>query len=229
MSGLRFCLLLGSLTALAGAVAAQTFDDSAVSKQPAIPTSGIKLETPAASAPVSDESLDQALQDEQAELKTRQKLIDSVFIPGGGTDILTRPTEDGSTRGGMAVVEVNDEGKSRRAEKIFLYYENYKLSGSMGGTVSCDARFIVLTNLDRKLTSLDVKLVWPGLTTALSFSNVMPNTPTYLDYTLLGNGCYKMDKMPNIVVNRCRVRGMNSADCADKIVWLSGATSGSAK
>ena len=91
----------------------------------------------------------------------------------------------------------------------------------MSNMAACDVRFIVLTNLDRKLVSLDVKLVWPGLTTALSFSNVEPNTPTYLDYTLMGNGCYNMDQMPNIVVNRCRVRGMNSAECADKIVWLS--------
>lgn len=228
MAGLRLYLLLGSLLVGAGAASAQTFGDSAADK-PVIPTSGIRVETPAAKAQISDEAVGQALQDEQDELKANQKLIDSVFLPGGGTDVLSRPTEDGSQRGGMAVVEVNDEGKSRRAEKIFLYYENFKLSGYMGGAVSCDARFIVLTNLDRKLTSLDIKLVWPGLTTALSFSNVMPNTPTYLDYTLLGNGCYNMDKMPNIVVNRCRVRGMNSADCADKIVWLSGANSGSAK
>ena len=169
---------------------------------------------------ISDEELSKALTEEKNALD-QEKLMDQVFLPGGGLDVLSRPTEDGSKRGGMAVVELNEEGRSRRAEKIFLYYDNFKMSSYLSNSAACDMRFIVLSNLDRKLVSLDVKLVWPGMTTALSFSNVEPNTPTYLTYTLMGNGCYNMDQMPNIVVNRCRVRGMNSAECADKIVWLS--------
>jgi len=61
------------------------------------------------------------------------------------------------------------------------------------------------------------------MTTTLSFANVAPNTPTAYNYTLMGDGCYTMDKMPNIIVNRCRVKGLSSAQCADKIVWLSDA------
>lgn len=169
---------------------------------------------------ISDEELSKALGDEKAALN-QEEMLEQVFIPGGGLDIGERPTEDGSKRGDLSVVEINEDGYSRRAEKIFLYYDNFRISSYLSNSATCDMRFIVLTNLDRKLVSLDVKLVWPGMTTALSFSNVEPNTPTYLTYTLMGNGCYNMDQMPNIVVNRCRVRGMNSAECADKIVWLS--------
>ena len=118
------------------------------------------------------------------------------------------------------MVEVNDKGESRRAEKIFIYAENFKISNFLKNTVSCDIRFVVLANLDNKITQLDFKLVWPEMTTTLSFSNIMPNKPTYVDYTLLGDGCYSMDKMPNIVVNRCRVKGMSAVDCANSIVWL---------
>lgn len=213
----RLWLIAGSLLLGSGIASAQSFSDEAPA---AAPVSGIQLE---ASVPaVSDVEISKALQDEKQELqKLQEKLLDEVFIPGGGLDALERPTTDGSKRGGMAVIEVNEDGRSRRAEKIFLYYENFRMSGYLSNSASCDMRFIVLTSLDSKLVSLDVKLVWPEMTTALSFSNVMPNTPTYLDYTLMGNGCYNMDQMPNIVVNRCRVRGMNSAECADKIVWLS--------
>ncbi len=210
-----------------GAANAQTFGDSAPAA-PAAPASGVILKQEVANKPViSDAELEKAIAAERE--KIQQQAWDGAFMPGGGFDVLSRPTADGSKRGGMAVVEVNDEGQSRRADKIFLYYENFKISGTLGRAATCDARFIVLSNLDKKITSLDVKLVWPGLTTALSFSNVMPNTPTYLDYTLLGNGCYNMDKMPNIVVNRCRVKGMNSADCADKIVWLNTSSATPAK
>ncbi len=76
------------------------------------------------------------------------------------------------------------------------------------------------SNLDRRLINLDVKLVWPNMTTVVSFANVQPNTQTYYNYALMGDGCYSMDKMPNIVVNRCRVKGMSSAECASNIVWL---------
>lgn len=167
----------------------------------------------------SDDELEATLNKEKDELaQVLQK--EAEFVSGGGLDVMLIPTEDGSKRGGAAVVELDDKGNSRRAEKIFLYYDNFKISGYLNNSPSCDVRFFILTNLDRKLVQLDVKLVWPDMTTALSFADIMPNTPTYMDYTLMGKGCYNMDKMPNIIVNRCRVRGMSSVDCANKIVWL---------
>ena len=74
--------------------------------------------------------------------------------------------------------------------------------------------------MDQRLVNLSVKLVWPDMTTNLSFDNVNPNIETYLDYALFGQGCYKMDKIPNIVVNRCRAKGMSQEECAGKIRWL---------
>ena len=86
--------------------------------------------------------------------------------------------------------------------------------------VRCNVRFIVLTTLNRKLNMLNVKLKWPSMQTALSFNDVAPNVENYFDYTLVGNGCYSMDKIPNIIVNRCRVSKMTQEDCAAKILWL---------
>ena len=225
MNKWRIFLMMAGALLLTKIASAQSFGESDVSSS----QNGVILEEPTSlernnvSTPkvsTSDEEISQALSEEKKALD-QEKMMDQIFLPGGGLDVLARPTEDGSKRGGMAVVELNKEGRSRRAEKIFLYYDNFRMSSYLSNSAACDARFIVLTNLDRKLVSLDVKLVWPGMTTALSFSNVEPNTPTYLNYTLMGNGCYNMDQMPNIIVNRCRVRGMNSAECADKIVWLS--------
>ena len=90
----------------------------------------------------------------------------------------------------------------------------------MSKMAGCDVRFNILSNLDRKINQLDIKLVWPGLTMTLSFSNVSPNTQTYYNYALMGEGCYNMEKAPNIIVNRCRVKGMTSSECANKLVWL---------
>ena len=169
---------------------------------------------------VSDADIEKALKDEHSLIKQQQEEAE-FFIPDGGMDTLYYPTIDGSERGGAVAVQMDEKGNSRRAGKIFLYYDNFKISSFAGGAPSCDVRFFILPDLNRKLVSLDVKLVWPGMTTALSFSNVAPNTPTYTNYTLMGNGCYNMDQMPNIVVNRCRVKGMSAVDCANKIVWLS--------
>lgn len=145
---------------------------------------------------------------------------EDIFIPEDELYRLDTPTKDGSKRGGQAFVEVDDEGRLKKADKIFLFYDNFKMTSYLSRTAGCDVRFNVLSNLDRKITQLDVKLVWPELTTTLSFSNVSPNTQTYYNYALLGNGCYNMEKAPNIIVNRCRVKGMTSSECADRLVWL---------
>lgn len=159
---------------------------------------------------------------EEAE-KTAEQPQDEeeVFIPEGELYRLNTPTLDNSVRGGQAFVEVDDKGRMKKVTKIFLYYDKFKIGHYMGGATSCDVRFNILSNLDRKINQLDVKLVWPDMTTTLSFSNVQPNTQTYYNYSLLGNGCYNMDKAPNIIVNRCRVKGMTAAECANKLVWLS--------
>lgn len=143
-----------------------------------------------------------------------------IFIPQGAMSVLDRPTQDGSKRGTVAINEIDEYGRPRPSNKIFLYYDNFKISRSISGMTSCDVRFFVNNNLDRRITNLDIKLVWPNLTTAVSFADVPPNSPTYYNYTLLGDGCYDLDKMPNIVVNRCRVKGMSSAQCAGTITWL---------
>lgn len=142
------------------------------------------------------------------------------FIPDSEKTIFDRPTADGTSRGRVAILKLDEKGRRQDVSKIFMYYDNFRISRSIGGLTTCDVRFYVNTNLNSRLISLDTKLVWPGLTTAVSFVNVEPNTPTYLDYTLMGDGCYSLDKMPNIIVNRCRVRGLSSAECAGKITWL---------
>ena len=109
----------------------------------------------------------------------------------------------------------------KRVDKIFLYYDEFKITNYISNTATCDVRFNILSNLDRKISQLDVKLVWPDMTTTLSFNNVSPNTQTYYNYALIGNGCYNMDIAPNIIVNRCRVKGMTASECANKLIWLS--------
>lgn len=158
---------------------------------------------------------------DDAALRTKKTEDEDVFIPAGELYRLNTPTYDGSERGGQAFVEVDEKGRMKKAEKIFLYYDNFKVTNYLSKSTTCDVRFNILSNLDRKITQLDIKLVWPDLTTTLSFSDVMPNTQTYYNYSLLGKGCYNMDKAPNIVVNRCRVRGMTASECANKLLWVS--------
>ena len=147
---------------------------------------------------------------------------DDFFVPEDEiSERLNTPTVDGSDRGGSAFVAVDDKGNMKKVTNIFLFYDNFKINHSFGNYTTCDVRFNIVSNLDRKLSNFDVKLVWPGMTTTLSFSNLNSYTRTYYNYTLLGEGCYSMDKVPNIVVNRCRAKGMTSAECAKKIKWLS--------
>lgn len=134
-------------------------------------------------------------------------------------------TQDGSKRGDAGFVKVlkKDEKADPKEDKkfIFLYYSNFKMTRSYAGGLGCRVKFAVMTNFDQRLINLSVKLVWPQMTTSVSFDNVSPNIENYFDYALFGDGCYSMDKIPNIVVNRCRTKGMTQAQCASKIRWLS--------
>lgn len=134
------------------------------------------------------------------------------------------PTLDGVARGHVSMGQVvrgqNGGFEVSEYASIFLFYDKFGIRRSISGSVSCDVRFIVLSTLDRKLTNLSVKLKWPAMETALNFSDVAPNVENYFDYSLVGDGCYSMDKIPNVIVNRCRVVGMSEKECAGKIKWL---------
>lgn len=178
-------------------------------------------------APTADDPLAQiskalaAPSEQKVAEENKEQQEEDIFIPEGELYRLNTPTLDGSVRGGQAFVEMDDKGRMKKVTKIFLFYDDFKITNYLPESGSCNVRFNVLSNLDQKINQLDVKLVWPGLTTTLSFSNVQPNTQTYYNYSLLGEGCYNMGKAPNIIVNRCRVKGMTAAECANKLVWLS--------
>ena len=128
-------------------------------------------------------------------------------------------TKDGSQRGSIGFDKLRNDG-SLSNSYIFVYYDNFSINKSMTGDVRCSMRFVVTTTLDRKLNNLSMKLKWPEMETAMTFQNIMPNVDAYQYYTLLGEGCYSMDKIPNIIVNRCRVADMSAQSCASKIRWL---------
>lgn len=115
---------------------------------------------------------------------------------------------------------VNGEVVVEDLPKIMLYMRDFKIDRNINNRPSCSARFYILSSIPEKITNISYRLKWPEIETALSFNDVEPNTPTYFDYTLLGDGCYSMDKAPNIIVNRCRIKGMSQRQCADAIQWM---------
>lgn len=125
-------------------------------------------------------------------------------------------------RGYKSMRRVVARGEKQPADEslIFLFYKDFKISQTMGGLVMCDVKFIILTTLDNNVSNLSVRLKWPEIETTLSFNEIEPNVETYYNYTLVGDGCYSMDKIPNVIVNRCRVKGLSPVECANKIRWL---------
>lgn len=112
------------------------------------------------------------------------------------------------------------EKQTEEESLIFLFYKDFKVSRTMSGLVMCDVRFVAMHTLENKINNLSFRLKWPNMETSLSYNDVEPNTETYFDYTLVGDGCYSMDKIPNVIVNRCRAKGLSQSACANKIRWL---------
>ena len=148
--------------------------------------------------------------------------VHSPFDFAYGKQSSQKPTEQQPYRRystvGNVTVETTEENPED--ELIMLYMKNFSIYRTPSGKVRCSARFAVLTTLPARLVNLSYRLKWPNMETTLSFNDVDPGIENHFDYALLGDGCYNMDKQPNIVVNRCRAKGMTQRQCAAKIRWI---------
>ena len=133
---------------------------------------------------------------------------------------IDRPTLDGVKRGRTSVVPLIRDGKTTAEGYIYLFYSDFSLHKMMSGSMMCDVKFQILTTFDRKLNSLAIRLKWPNMETPLTFIDVNPNQKYHMTYSLMGDGCYSMDKIPNVIVNRCRIKGMTQEECAQRVRWI---------
>ncbi|MDD4556861.1 MAG: hypothetical protein PHE89_06015 [Alphaproteobacteria bacterium] len=225
-----FCLSFSLATFICAQAKAQVFEgqEVATSQEKATtsstanwfqnPRNKAAVQAPQAAAPVAQKNIKEKV--EVKDPKNWQALEEQAAKPK--LPQIDRPTLDGVERGRVSMVPVvtSQKGKPVDDSFIFVYYSNFNIRTTMSGSVACDVRFIVLSTLDRRINSLSFRLKWPKMDTALNYEGITPNTETYYDYTLLGEGCYSMDSTPNIIVNRCRVKNMTSQECASKIKWL---------
>ena len=105
-------------------------------------------------------------------------------------------------------------------EEIVLYMRDFRISKTFSGTTTCFMRFYVKSTFKQRISNLSYRLKWPKMETPLSFDNIEPQSTVYQEYGLLGDGCYTMDQIPNVIVNRCRVRDMTQQACASRIHWM---------
>lgn len=104
-------------------------------------------------------------------------------------------------------------------EKIYMYMRDFKISRDLTGMVSCSMRFYIYSKVKEKINNVSYRLKWPKIETPLSFSGIETDKPLYKNYTLLGDGCYDLDIAPNIIVNRCRIKGRTQQYCSSIIQW----------
>lgn len=114
--------------------------------------------------------------------------------------------------------------KKQDQELIMMYMKDFKIYRSPSGQTRCSVQFAIVTTLPVKLSNISYRLQWPKMDTVLSFSNVEPQVENHFNYSLLGDGCYSMDRSPNIVINRCRAKGMSQRACAGKVRWITRAS-----
>lgn len=105
-------------------------------------------------------------------------------------------------------------------ELIMMYMKDFNVYRSPSGQTRCSVQFAIVTTLPVKLSNISYRLQWPKMDTVLSFNDVQPQVENHFNYSLLGDGCYTMDRTPNIVINRCRVKGMSQRACASKVRWI---------
>lgn len=129
-------------------------------------------------------------------------------------------SQNNSEKSDKPVVKLFSKDKNSDKELILLYMKDYKVYKSPGGQTRCSMQFAIVTTLPTKVSNISYRLRWSNMETALSFNDVEPQIVNQYRYTLIGDGCYTMDKSPNIVINRCRVKGLSQKACAAKVRWI---------
>ena len=104
--------------------------------------------------------------------------------------------------------------------QILVYYDKYELHPAFDNIVRCSIRIYVLNDLRTRISSLGLRIKWPDITTTVNMQQVNPGVKTYTDQLLMGEGCLKLDKLPTLEINRCRVKGMSQEECADAVHWF---------
>lgn len=134
----------------------------------------------------------------------------------------TQPAAQPAEQVEIKEVEVSSStgAETKAKQQIILYMRNFRITSGFHGSITCSMDFYVTSTLSEKLSNISYRLKWPDMETSLTFENVQPGETLYRSYALLGKGCYHMDTMPNVIVNRCRVKGISQQDCASFISWM---------
>lgn len=119
------------------------------------------------------------------------------------------------------MVTITDKnGKKLDDQVILIYMKNFNVYRTASKQVRCSVRFALTSTYKEKISNISYELKWPKMATRLSFSDIDPQKEYYIDYLLLGDGCYTMDKIPNVIVNRCRVKNITQEACAASVRWI---------
>lgn len=103
---------------------------------------------------------------------------------------------------------------------IKIYMRQFKVSQSLSGFVTCSMKLYVQSTLPNPISNLSFRLKWPTLETPVSFDDIPANATVNHGHSFVGNVCYSLDAVPNIIVNRCRVKNMSQQECANAIEWI---------
>lgn len=127
-----------------------------------------------------------------------------------------KPTPSVQTK---PVVEEHKMGQTDEG-KINIYMRDFKISKNLTGITSCSMSFHVYSTLSNVVSNISFRLKWPDLETPLSFDNIGSGKTVFQNHAFAGKVCYTLDRTPNLIVNRCRVKGMSQQDCANHIEWV---------
>ena len=136
------------------------------------------------------------------------------------TPAKSQPTKTIQTKPVLTDQSMAKASQKENLQEIRLYMRDFQISKNLNGSITCTMRFYVQSTLNQNISNITYRLNWPKIETPLSFDSIAAKSVTYQNYALLGDGCYTMDKTPNIIVNRCRIKGMTQQQCADLIRWV---------
>ena len=96
---------------------------------------------------------------------------------------------------------------------------SFKLFKDLTGKTNCAFGVTLKSTLNKDIKNFSLRLVYPHRTFAFIYRNIKAGEADERFITTSGDICYNLTGVPDIDINRCRIYGAETNECAKRLIW----------
>lgn len=96
---------------------------------------------------------------------------------------------------------------------------SYKVFQSLAGITKCSFSVKLRSEINRQINMIALSLKYPDRSFAFIFRDIPEKGEQIKNITTVGDICYNLGGIPDISINKCKIKSASGDDCAKHIKW----------